>query len=436
MTRGWPASLSGRVAAILLAGLALAYGLSWWSAMRERAAMADAMMLAYVSRDVAASLALLDRLPPAERAGWLDRLGRPNYHFRLETAPSAASAAPHALAAALAAQLGAARAQAVGAGPDAADAVALRLADGTPLTLWLQPPSRSLRPESLATALAQLLVLLLAVGGAVHVATRPLARLAAAATRLGEDPAAPPADERGPREVRRAAVALNRMRERIAAQLGERLQILAAVSHDLRTPLTRMRVRCELLPEGPLRAKLQADLHEMQHLVEEGLALAATEHASQEPLQPVDLVALLDTLACDFADAGRPVRWHGGAAPAEPLVCLTRPQALRRVVVNLVDNAVKFAGAADLALESRSDGALAITVLDRGPGIPPGQLEQALQPFARLERSRSREHGGTGLGLAIAQRLAGALGGHLLLAPREGGGLRATLTLRGPAAGR
>jgi len=432
MVRGWWSSLSGQIAALLVAGLALACGLSWWSAMRERAAMADAMMLAYVSRDVGASLAVLDRLPAAERADWLERLSRPNYRFRLEAPPASASGvdAPQALAAALAAQLGPARVQTVSPAPEGAGSTvfALRLADGTPLTLWLQPPVRGLRAEALLTGLLQLLVLGLAVAAAVHLAMRPLARLAQAATRLGDDPAAPPLDERGPSEVRRAATALNRMRQRIADQMGERLQILAAVSHDLRTPLTRMRVRCELLPEGGLRDKLQADLDEMQHLVEEGLALAATEHAAQEPLQPVDLGALLDTLVCDFADAGHAVAWADGAPPADAPALTTRPQALRRVVSNLLDNAVKFAGAAELALDSLADGVV-ITVLDRGPGIAPERLAEALQPFARLESSRNREHGGTGLGLAIAQRLSQALGAALHLAPREGGGLRAELRL-------
>jgi signal transduction histidine kinase len=430
--RGWPASLTGRVAALLVAGLALASGLSWWSAMRERSAQADAMMLAYVSSDVTASLAVLDRLPADERPAWLERLSRPHYRFKLEDVPAAATAEdePGRLAAALAAQLGPARVQAVRAAPQAADGsvFALRLADGTPLTLWLQPPVRSMRIEAWLTGLAQVLVLGLAVVLAVRVATRPLARLATAAIRLGDDPAAPPVDERGPSEVRHAAAALNRMRERIAAQAAERLQILAAVSHDLRTPLTRMRVRCELLPEGALRDKLQADLAEMQHLVAEGLALAATDHAAQEPAQALDLVALLDTMVCDYTDTDRTVRWQGDVTPPDAPILTTRPQALRRLVTNLLDNAVKFAGAAELSLQLHDDD-IVIAVLDRGPGIAPERLAEAMRPFARLEPSRSREHGGTGLGLAIAQRLAHALGGRLVLAPREGGGLQAALTL-------
>jgi signal transduction histidine kinase len=427
----WPRSLHGRVAAILLAGLGVAYGLSLWSAMRGRAQMADALMLEYVGRDVASSVALLDRLPASERAQWLDRLARPNYHFLLEApaaATTAASAAPAPLSAALASsladRLGAGRVQTVSAaGPDGT-AFALRLGDGTPLTLLSQPPVRSLQTEAVLQWLLQAAAVGLGVVLAVRVATRPLSRLADAAQRLGEDPSAAPVDEHGPVEVRRAAAALNAMRQRIAEHMNERLQILAAVSHDLRAPITRMRVRCDLLPDGTVRGKLQADLDEMQHLVEEGLALASSDHAASEADCSVDLHALLDAIVCDFTDAGHTVQWSG-----EPgLVLTTRPQALRRVVVNLLDNSIKFAGAAELQVEA-SDGIVTIGVLDRGPGIAPARMAEVMRPFSRLEPSRSRESGGTGLGLAIAQRLCTALGASLRLMPRDGGGLHAELKL-------
>jgi len=423
----WPRSLYGRVAAILLAGLGIAYGLSLWSAMRARTQMADALMLEYVERDVASSVALLDRLPATERAQWLERLARPNYHFLLET-PAAVPAAPApptaALASALADRLGSGRVQTVSAaGPDGA-ALALRLSDGTPLTLLLQPPTRSLQAEAVLQWLLQAAAVGLGIVLAVRVATRPLSRLADAAQRLGEDPSAAPVDEHGPVEVRRAAAALNAMRQRIADHMNERLQILAAVSHDLRAPVTRMRVRCDLLPDGAVRDKLQADLDEMQHLIEEGLVLASSEHAAGEADCAVDLHALLDAIVCDFTDAGHDVQWTGDPS----LVLTTRPQALRRVVVNLLDNAVKFAGAAELQVEA-SEGVVTIGVLDRGPGIAPGRIADVMRPFSRLEPSRNRESGGTGLGLAIAQRLCTALGASLRLTPRDGGGLRAEVQL-------
>ena len=428
----WPRTLFGRVSLILATGLGLAWALSLGSAMRAGSEMADRMMLAYVSSDVASSLAVLERLPAAERAAWLERLERPNYHFRLEspggTANDTTPASP--LAQALAERLGAGRVQTVTARGEESTLLALRLGDGTPLTLVLQPPSRSLPGVTWLRWSLQAVLVGLGLFLAIRVATRPLAQLAQAALRLADDPNALPVDERGPIEVQRAAVALNAMRRRIDEQAKERLQILAAVSHDLRTPLTRMRVRCDLLPDDALRGKFQADLAEMQQLVEEGLQLAATEHAATEPVVAVDLHALLDAIVCDFADAGRPVRWAGRPGP----VLNTRPRALRRTVGNLLDNALKFGAEAELQMHASPNG-LTVRVLDRGPGIAPEQLGLAMRPFLRLDESRNRDGGGTGLGLAIAERLAAVLGAPLQLRPREGGGLEAELCLTHAPAG-
>jgi signal transduction histidine kinase len=223
----------------------------------------------------------------------------------------------------------------------------------------------------------------------------------------------------------RAAAAFNRMRDRIQAHLQERMQILAAVSHDLQTPITRLRLRADLLDDTALRDKLHADLTEMQGLVEEGIAYARSAHAAREAVRRVDLRALLDSIALDYADAGRPVQLL--TAPAAS--CDTRPQALRRLVCNLVDNALKFAGTADIALAADAEGSWLVQVLDRGPGIPEAALAEVLQPFVRLDDSRNRNTGGTGLGLAIASELAQALGGQLTLAGREGGGLEARVLL-------
>jgi signal transduction histidine kinase len=278
--------------------------------------------------------------------------------------------------------------------------------------------------SSIAVLLAQLAALACVTWLAVRLATRPLSQLAHAADRLGHDLGAPPLPESGPVEVARASGAFNAMRARIAAALDERLRILAAIAHDLRTPLTRMQLRTEMLPDPELRERLQSDLSEMQALVEEGLDYARTAHAGVEPERPVDLHALLDSLCFDYQDAGRRVHWSG--KHEAPLT--TRPQALRRVVTNLVNNALDFAGEAEIALESGPD-AVAIAVRDRGPGIAPPELERVLEPFVRLDSSRSRETGGAGLGLAIANELAGALRGSLALQNRAGGGLEARLTL-------
>jgi signal transduction histidine kinase len=435
----WPGSLAGRVALLLVAGLLAAYGLSLWSAMRESAAQGEAMMRDYLARDVEAALRLLDRLPPAERADWLPQLARPHYRWRLEAPAAAGAPAPplQAIHAQLLAQLGAAR-----VGDAALMAreggvewqLGLRLADGQPLTLLLTPPVRRPSPEALLRWALQALLLGACVLLAARLVTRPLATLASAATRLGDDPQAPPLPEEGPSELRRAAAAFNTMQRRLAAQtaerIAERVQILAAVSHDLQSPITRLRLRSELLPDdGPagLRARVQADLDEMQQLVDSGLAYARSAHAALEPPRPVDVAALLDAIACDRIDAGQPVAW----TPAEPRVLPTRPDALKRIVSNLLDNALKFAGQAELALEE-DEGRVLIAVRDRGPGIPPEQLAQVQQPFVRGEPSRNRATGGNGLGLAIVQRLAEALDARFELRPREGGGLQALLWL--PAA--
>jgi signal transduction histidine kinase len=301
----------------------------------------------------------------------------------------------------------------------------LRLADGTPLAIELNEPGMRISPWVIGVLAAQLALLLLLTWLAVRLATRPLQRLADAADALG--PAAPvqPLSEEGPREVVQAARALNALQQRVTSFLAERMQILAAVSHDLQTPITRMRLRADLLDDTALRDKLQADLNAMQALVQEGIAYARSAHSANEAPVRIDLHALLDSLVYDYSDAGRPVR----LAAAPDLTLATRPQALRRVIGNLVDNALKFAGEAEIAATMDAGGGLRICVRDRGPGIPADQLDAVLKPFYRLENSRSRDTGGSGLGLAIAHQLAEALGGRLGLANREGGGLEACLCL-------
>lgn len=420
-------SLAARIASLLVAGLLLAYGLASLAWLDDRLDAMGRMMHAYLGRDAATALAVLDRLPAAERAAWLARLARPNYRYELAAPPAdlAPAETATALARTLAGEVGAARITAYGVRPDGELAFALKLADGSPLTLRVRPPLLRLSPATLGLLAAQITVLALCGAAAVRLATRPLRRLADAAERLGADPDAAPLDEAGPRELASAARAFNTMQARIQAHLRERSQILAAITHDLQTPLTRMRLRSELLADAQARDKLLADIDEMHGLVAEGLNYAASAHAAEEAAQAVDLLALLDGLVCDAQDAGHAVRLDAPPALA-PL--RTRPRALRRIVGNLLDNAVKFAGAAELVV-TPGDGRLLIAVLDRGPGIPAAQLQAVLQPFVRLEASRNRAGGGTGLGLAIAQRLAQALGATLELRPREGGGLEARLSL-------
>lgn len=283
-------------------------------------------------------------------------------------------------------------------------------------------PGGSFPPLNLALFLV---ILAAAAWWAVRLALRPLRRLERAVEGFGRDIGHPPLDERGPREVRSAARAFNAMQERIRAHVAERTRILAAVAHDLKTPLTRLRLKLEGLDDETLKGRLLEDLSAMNHLVEEGLDLAQSQEA-REPIQRVALASLLQSLCDDAADAGLDVRYDGD--PETEIPVAGRPQALRRVFSNLIDNAVKYGGGARLDLIRRGPSALA-SVRDAGPGIPDAHLTDVLQPFFRLETSRSRETGGTGLGLAIAANLLSAQGGTLELANRPEGGLEARVSL-------
>ncbi|MCY1221259.1 Sensor protein RstB [compost metagenome] len=202
------------------------------------------------------------------------------------------------------------------------------------------------------------------------------------------------------------------------------MQILAAISHDLQTPITRMRLRAEMADDSEDKRKLVHDLAEIETLVKEGLAYARAMHDDGEQASRIDIGSFVESLVYDYQDTGKAVtilQNIGGAI-------MTRPHALRRILTNLTDNAIKFGGAAELSVR-RDGAAVVIGVLDRGPGIPAGKLESVMQPFVRLEESRNRETGGTGLGLAIAHQLALAIGASLTLRNREGGGLEAQLRL-------
>jgi signal transduction histidine kinase len=214
------------------------------------------------------------------------------------------------------------------------------------------------------------------------------------------------------------------MRERVARYLEERVQILAAISHDLQTPITRMKLRAEMGEEGPEKDKLIGDLTEIERLVREGVAYARSVHGDAETPARIEVGSFVESLVFDYQDIGKPV----ACIARVEAVATTRPHALRRILTNLIDNSLKFAGPVEVDLEVGA-GCVRIRVLDRGPGIPEDQLEAVLQPFHRLEQSRSRDTGGTGLGLAIAYQLARAIGGTLTLRNRDGGGLAADIEI-------
>jgi len=258
---------------------------------------------------------------------------------------------------------------------------------------------------------------------AVRLATRPLNTLASAAEKLGNNINSPPLVETGPTEVRRAAHAFNTMQSRLASYIQERTRILAAMSHDLKTPITRLRLRAELLEDDDLRTKFAKDLEEMEYMVAATLDFMRGVD-NPEPVQPVDIMALLESLQADAAEIGQEVRLEGIAA--RPYPC--KPAAMKRCLGNLIDNAVKY-GKSSTVIVNDHDKQLQIHILDQGQGIPEAELERVFEPFYRLESSRSRDTGGTGLGLGIARNIAQMHGGELMLRNRPSGGLEAILTL-------
>ena len=252
----------------------------------------------------------------------------------------------------------------------------------------------------------------------------PLSDFARAAERLGIDVNAPPLAEDGREEVRAAARAFNQMQGRIRSFVEDRLRMLAAISHDLRGPITRLRLRTEQLAiDGDAQNKMLADLDEMALMVDSSLAFARDE-AAEEAAQPVDLAALLTTLCDDATDAGHPVdfAWDGR------FVYRGRPLAMKRLFANLIDNAVRYGGRVEIRL-STGLRSVEVAIDDQGPGIPPDQAENVFKPFFRLEQSRNKRTGGIGLGLATARTIARAHGGNVVLENRPQGGLRAKVTL-------
>jgi signal transduction histidine kinase len=276
---------------------------------------------------------------------------------------------------------------------------------------------------ALASLTAMALGILLVSVFLVRSVTAPLRSLAAAADRIGIDAAAPDVPHEGPREVRLAAAAFNRMQARIMRLIDDRTQTLAAVSHDLKTPITRLRLRAHFVPDDELRRTIESDLDEMEAMIQSTLDFLRGD-ASGEEIRTADVTTIIETVCDDFADSGSDVVLS--ADTHAPLPC--RPLAIKRAFSNLVDNAVKYGTRARVSL-ARQEGDLVVTIDDDGPGIPAAELDRVFDPFFRLENSRSRDTGGTGLGLTVARSTIRAHGGDVTLTNRHGGGLSVTVTL-------
>lgn len=301
----------------------------------------------------------------------------------------------------------------------------VRLTDGSWVAFDTHIPQESASlPGRLLLTLAVLLVAVLGISiMAVRWVTRPLHLLASAADELGRDINRPPLSETGPVEVRRAAHAFNTMQARLVRFVEDRTRLLTAMSHDLKTPITRMRLRADLLEDDDLRSRFEKDLKEMESMVTHTLDFMRGLGGGEAP-QPIDIMALLESLQADNEEMGRQVviegRTLGHYVGVAPL--------LKRCLSNLIDNAVLYGKSATVIVNDHKDS-LQLTIRDEGPGIPEVELEKVFEPFYRLESSRNRETGGTGLGLSIARNIAQTHGGDIELSNRPKGGLEAILTL-------
>ena len=430
--RLWPASLRSRLMLMIFFTLLLANALTLSLLLYERMSSARSVMLGNLEYDVATSVAILDRLPAAERPQWLARLARGNYRYRLSAGaggPNTASWGSRAAGGSLQQPLSGRNPVRIIAVPGPREHIQahITLHDGAPLSIDLWPRLPAIARWLPAVLIVQFLLLLACAWYAVRQVVHPMTRFTHAIDALqpaNSDPGM--MAEQGPVEVQHAARAFNAMQTRIRDHLQERARILAAISHDLQTPITRMKLRLEMTDAPELRDKLLQDLDNMSRLVREGIAFARSAQPLEEKRQRLDLNAFLDSIVLDYADVGRPVAF---TAAEEGRVVLTQPQALRRIMTNLIDNGLKFAERVDIRLSYATNGDPIIQVMDNGPGIPETSLEEVLQPFFRLENSRNRETGGTGLGLAIAAQLTSQMPGTLRLANRPEGGLEAIIRL-------
>jgi signal transduction histidine kinase len=449
-------SMSGRVFAILLIGTVSSAALAWWLAFGERQRVVNQLRDQRVLERAEQLIYALDAVPGEGRDDYLYRANRPGLRAEKVQDDDHAAPKPTPLARALGNRLGGGyRVTSLGETPSectplradpeqraalepfnsACESMHVRLRDGGVLRLSvLAPRTLSIWHASfrhvdfLSTIPLFLSSIVLLAYLVARMTMAPLMRLAQAAKDLGADINRPPLPAEGVSEIREAANAFNAMQARIRQHIGQRTQMLAAITHDLQTPLTRLRLRLEKVDDDELREKLIGDLSAMQAMVREGLDLARSMD-SGENMQVLDLDSMLDSICSDALDAGQDVKLSGHAGVA----IMARPTALQRCLTNLIDNAVKYGRYAHLTVERLGANGARIRVRDGGPGIPPGELGRVFDPFYRVETSRSRESGGTGLGLTIARNIAELHGGALQVANHPEGGLEATLTLHQPA---
>ncbi len=438
-------SLSARLFAILAIGLVFIQIVSFGAFLAFRGNESRQQMQRFMSTDVAFVFELLRGMEPEERQQWLSRLNRGYYSFALVDSALLQKDNPVlATHPDLTPVVDLVRQQlppgteirvqdppAAGATVPNKEAVRLMLPLDGHQALALDLVNPFAMPGAGTLALYMLAVFLAVtpfVWWAIRLTSQRIGHMLETVEHFGLNPGAPPVPETGPDELRRAAAAFNGMRRRILRHLDERTQILAAISHDLQTPLTRLRLRAEALLPGEARERIIADVEHMAALVSEGLDYARSARLKEEH-STIEINHWLEGLVDDATDAGGCCELGGRAlAPYRGAL-----RALTRVMQNLIDNALKFGGRARIEIDD-SPERLVIRVLDDGPGLPEALLDKVFEPFFRAESSRNRETGGSGLGLAIARNLARAHGGDIRLHNRTEGGLEASVEL--PRAGR
>ncbi|WP_281648730.1 ATP-binding protein [Parendozoicomonas sp. Alg238-R29] len=298
-----------------------------------------------------------------------------------------------------------------------------------PNSTWLNLTAEAPNPEPLAAQQTVIFLLIasalvmLAIVFLVRRMTRPLKQLSSASNRLGRGEDVEPLPETGPDDIRRATRAFNQMNERINRFVADRTNMLAALTHDLRTPITTLRLRIELLPDSSEKEHLLDTLDEMQQMAEATLSFAR-ESAIKEPSRRVDINALTDSICEDLKDIGMDVSFTEGP----PNISNCRPVSLRRALRNLIENAVKYGHRAEVSMNTSKTSSI-IVINDNGPGMDEKDMERVFEPFVRLEQSRNRETGGIGLGMAIARNIIHAHGGKISLSNRPEGGLQIKVTL-------
>ncbi len=422
-------SLTSYLILILTAGLLTVQLASFGLVNAVQGQQTKQRMLHFMALDTVLVARMMDVLPASQRAAWVETANRGFYPISLGRDPPRAADVPRGLAPPLdqVADLAIAKLGQRGIRwtfRDVEPQLVIPLSDGQALFFGGRDPLPGPSPRALATYLLALFAALSLVGWiAVRIAIRPLHRFTAAAAALGDDISIAPLPLGNLYEVRQIAATLNAMQARILRQIDERTRILASITHDLQTPVTRMRLRAETVPDDALRHRMISDLDGMAELIHEGMHYARSSQL-QEGRVTMDLQRLVESLVNEMSDGGMKVSFEG---------MLHRPycgavRAVQRALQNLVSNAVRYGGMAHIIMSETSTESV-IKVVDQGPGIPDGLLEAVFEPFFRLDGERTVEGGGAGLGLAIARNLVRAHSGDITLRNRPEGGCEATMRL-------